>query len=224
MKIEYLPGIVPGQKIDLSKFSEAPKLRVEKLQQLFANRLAAKSLEYNQKFGQEWLNADGTVKHFDHPDREEDERLVIMQEKQWSKEVGKSIETWKRDKERDPSSLTEMGLTVCLQRLLPERFMVVRSSAYDDYNNGVDQLIIDRETGMVVCGIDEVIERTGDTGPSKKEEKVRNKMQKGGAKVKYGARVVEGKLVLGSIGRVPAFYISLSKSDLVKLGAALEEE
>lgn len=166
----------------------------------------------------------GRNQAFDHPDRAADERLIAAQEEQWAKEAGKSVEAWRLAKERDASSLTEMGLTICLQRLLPERFIVVRSSAYDDYNNGVDQLIIDQETGMVVCGIDEVIEMAGNKGPSKKESKVKNKMLKGGAKVKYGARVINGELVLGSIGRVPAFYISLSKTDLVKLGAALEAD
>ncbi|MDP3837004.1 MAG: hypothetical protein Q8Q67_02805 [bacterium] len=224
MKIDYLPDLVPGQTIDLDKFNRPPRLETDKLQQLFKERLAVKSLEYNNQFGREWLNSDGSVKHFDHPDRAEDERLNAMQEEQWAKEMGKSVEEWRLAKERAPATLTEMALTILLQRLLPERFMIVRSSAYDDYNNGVDQLIIDKETGLVVCGIDEVIENVNKPGPGMKEEKVRNKMLNGGAEVKYGARVVEGELILGDIGRVPAFYISLSKSDLVKLGAALAEE
>jgi len=110
-----------------------------------------------------------------------------------------------------------------LQRVLPDNFIVVRSSVYDDYNNGVDQLIIDRESGVVICGIDEVIDRQDNVGPSKKEEKIRQKMMRGGAKVKYGARVEGKNLVLDSLKNIPAFYLSLSPKELEILAKNLQE-
>jgi len=220
MSIEYLPDVKAGQKIDLSRFKEKKNFEGEKMFEFFHQQLAEKAEAYNRYYNQEWLADDASIKLFEHPDREEDERLIGMQEGQWAKERGVSLGQWQHDKERNPAALAEMALTIFLQRCLPERYMIVRSSFYDDYNNGVDQLIIDRESGTVVCGIDEVIERAGCSTPGNKEGKIRRKMQKGGARVKYGARVVEGELVLGRLGRVPAFYLSLGKNDLTELQTA----
>jgi hypothetical protein len=225
MGIDYLSGIQPGMKIDLNRF-ERPKQappRPESFLMLMKEKLAVKAEEYNRIHSHNWLNSDGSINLPEHPDWEKDELIADEQEKQWAAESGKSREQWLIDKEKNPASLTEMALTLSLQRLLPERFMVVRSARYDDYN-GVDQLIIDRANGSVVCGIDEVIDREGNTGPSKKEEKIRKKMLNGGAKVKYGVRVEGGSLQLGNLKNVPAFYLSLSPSELAILCQDLSQD
>lgn len=224
MPIEYLPNIQAGGKIKLEPEKKS-RFNPEKLSAFFNEQLALKASYYNQIYDQDWLDERGCLRMPEnHPDKESDQELINIQEQAWAAESGKSVEKWREDKEKNPATLTEAALTLMLQRVLPDNFMVVRSSAYDDYNNGVDQLIIDRESGAVVCGIDEVIDRQGNTGPSKKEEKIRQKMVRGGAKVKYGARVEVGNLVLGGLKNVPAFYLSLSSQELAILGDNLQKK
>lgn len=223
MKIDYLSNIEPGSKIDLSnQRPEKRKFNSEVLLIKLKSLLAQQVDKYNQIVGDDWLDEQAAVKFFDHPDREKDEELVLIQEEQWAKESGKSREQWLEDREKNPANLTEIALTLMLQKLLPERFMIVRSSAYDDYNHGVDQLILDRESGEAICGIDEVIDRDYYHGSSKKEEKIERQMLKGGFQVKYGAKFIDGNLNLQSLRNIPAFYLSLEKDDLTDLADSLE--
>jgi len=219
--IEYLPDIKVGEKIKLEP--EKAKLNPEKLLPVLKDCLAKQADKYNREYGRSWLNLDASINMSTQPDAEAELERIGEQEKQWASECGKSHKQWTEDRELNPAMLTEMALTVMMQRLLPDRFMVVRSATYDDYNYGVDQLIIDKETGAVVCGIDEVIDKLGNMGPSIKEDKVKNKMLKGGARVKYGATVRQNQLKLEPIQNIPAFYISLQKKELVKLGESISE-
>lgn len=234
MGIEYLPGVDVGAKIDLDRFQKNDrfKLRPEQLLPVLKEKLAQRAGEYNSIYGQDWLDDNCAIKIFqndnesdeDETSMEEDRELVKMQEQQWATEVGKTVDKWREDKEKNPANLTEIAISLSLQRLLPENFLVVRAYSYDDYNNGVDQLIINRATGQVVCGIDEVIDRQGNSGPNKKEEKVRRKIIQGGVSVKYGALVQGGALKLGALKNIPAFYLSLDKTELTDLCAALSKE
>lgn len=221
MSIEYLAGIKPGAKIDLPE--KRPRLNPEKLLPVLKQQLAIKAEKYNQEYGRDWLEEDGSIKPFGGDVLKETE-ITLAQEEQWAIESGKTLEQWQEDKEINPANLTEMALTLMLQRTLPERFMVVRPSTYDDYNNGFDQLIIDKTTGVAVCGIDEVIGLDGNKGPSKKEKKIKDKMLRGGVKAKYGVSVRNDSLSFKALQNLPAFYLSLEKDELVKLGESLEKE
>jgi hypothetical protein len=217
--IEYLPDIKVGEKIKLEP--ERPKLHPEKLLPVLKDCLSRQASKYNELFGLSWLKTDGSVNMSAWSNSDFDLKANKTQEEQWASESSKSHEQWMRDRELNPAMLTEMALTVMMQKLLPDRFIVLRSATYDDYNYGVDQLIIDKETGTVVCGIDEVINKLGHTGPSIKEDKVKQKMLKGGVRVKYGASVHNNKLILESMQNIPAFYISLEKEDLINLGESI---
>lgn len=225
MKINYLPNLEPGSKLDLGKRDfDKIKLNPEKALNICRQLLKHRVDDYNKMIGRVWLNEDGAVKLFAHPDRPFDEKMINAQEAQWAKEKGKTVEAWRADKEKDPANLTEMALTLMLQKILPDRFLVVRAASYDDYNNFVDQLILDRESGDVICGIDEVVERDAYKGPNKKEAKIRHQMEKGGFKVKYGVKFEKGELKEQSLKNIPAFYLSISKDSLAKLVANLEQE
>lgn len=223
MKIDYLPNIEPGSKIDLpNNRSERRKLKPESLLIKLKSLLSQQADKYNEMVGHEWLDERGAIKIFDHPDQEKDEDWVVNQEEYWARESGKSREKWLEDKEKNPANLTEMALTLMLQKLLPDRFIIVRSSAYDDYKYSVDKLILDTESGEVVCGIDEVIDYEYRDGPSKKEGKIKEQMLKGGFQVKYGAKFINGALSLQSLRDIPAFYLALKKDDLIDLADSLE--
>lgn len=224
MSIEYLSNIKVGDKIKLEQ-EKKNHFNPEKLLAFLNEKLSIKAGYYNKIYGQDWLDEKACLRIPEtHPDKKSDQLLIDIQEQTWARESGKDVEQWRQDKEKNPALLTEASLTLMLQRVLPDNFIVVRSSAYDDYNNGVDQLIIDRDSGVVICGIDEVIDRQGNTRPSKKEEKIKQKMLRGGAKVKYGAKVEQGRLVLGSLQNIPAFYLSLSPKELATLGEGLQED
>lgn len=212
MAIEYLDNISVGSKLDVSQFKkEKPKLNTEQLYRHYYTLIKQETEKYNKLANQEWLNEDGSMKMLEHPDLNYDLQLVEAQERNYVIDSKK--------KENDPAMLSELLITVLLQKLLPERFVVVRSSKYDDYNNGVDNLILDKESGSVICGIDEVIARGDFNGPSKKELKMRNKMEKGGFQVKYGAKFKDGKIIFESLKNIPAFYLSVDKNDFVKLSS-----
>ena len=227
MSIEYLPGIKPGDVIDLSKFNKSKKEKeltsestlesyLPFLKETLSNISEKKNLDFPG-----FLNSSNRIE-IAGPDEEADKKLVSTQAKTYSAEAGKTLEDWNHDTEKNASNLTEMALTVLLHKFLGEDFIIARSSEYDDYNNGVDQVIIYKPTGEVVCGIDEVISKLGEEGSQKKVTKLENIMAKGGAHIKYGAKLEDGKLVRAELRNIPAFYMSLSKLELGELLESLK--
>lgn len=221
MGIEYKPGIMPGQKIeidarDYKKYNpENRKLTFEEYLPCLKDCLVKVAAESNRDF-ENFLDSDGRISLVGE-DIEKDNFLMSAQEEAFSKEEGKDLVTWNRDREKNPGNLTEMALTIMLHKFLKEDFIVARASRYDDYNQGIDQVLVYKPTGEVVCGFDEVIGNIGDDGGSKKSAKLEKKMTGGGAHIKYGAKMEEGKLVRAEVRNVPAFYMSLSKDELREL-------
>ena len=118
-----------------------------------------------------------------------------------------------------------MAVTVLLDKAIGSRFVVVRASNYDDYRNGVDNVIVDKETGAVICGFDEVIGHEGDDGAEKKSDKIKKIMARGGASLKYGLGFnQENELGVKSLNNLPAFYLSLSKQELQSLLVSLDKD
>lgn len=221
--IKYLPGIQAGQKIDLSKFDKKkpekifrPEVHLDNLKQ----QLVALAAEVNGEFG-DFLDAEGQIILIGR-DAVSDAALVEQQEEGFALELGKSREDWRRDKDLNPANLTEMALTLVLHKFLKEDFIIARASSYDDYNNGVDQVVIDKKTGAVVCGFDEVITHFKDRQSPKKEGKLEEKMLAGGARLKYGATVIDNRLERRPLRNIPAFYLSLTKEDLIKILSSLK--
>lgn len=110
----------------------------------------------------------------------------------------------------------EMLKTVLFDRFIGEDFYVLRSSKYDDYHNGVDNILINKKTGDVVCAFDEVAtlsESITDTNKEKKEKFIKDRIRRnGGAKINYGFKIdkerhIEPVILEG----VPLFLISLNE-------------
>ena len=137
-----------------------------------------------------------------------DKKKVKELEKKWHKE----------EKEKNFGELWEKAKTVILNKIISSGFIVVRASKHDDYENGVDNIIIDKETGNVVCAFDEVSAEEGTEKEAEKSEKVEGKNKEGGATIKYGITVnEENKIIKKEIKNIPVFYLRLSGRDLVKL-------
>lgn len=214
--IEYLPGIKPGDKIDLSKFEKFKKEpSFESYLPYLKEALLKVSADNNYEIFN-FLDNEGRI-NLEGAEAESDKSLVDAQEQGFSQGMGKDLETWRRDSEKNPANLTEMALTIMLHKFLKQSFIVARASRFDDYNNGVDQVLIFKPTGEVVCGFDEVLGNEGDDGGQKKEAKLERTREKGGAKIQYGAKMEDGKLVRSEVKNVPAFFMSLSKAELREL-------
>lgn len=127
------------------------------------------------------------------------------------------------NKKRSYGSLLEMAITVVFHKLLKNDFFVVRASQHDDYENGIDHLIVRKSDGVVVGAFDEVNDETTGQRFAKKLEKVKNKAEKGGAKIKYGftfeknPQTKEMQLKKKCLRNVPSFYLPLSTQELKEL-------
>ncbi|MDD2757808.1 MAG: hypothetical protein PHD72_00340 [Patescibacteria group bacterium] len=111
----------------------------------------------------------------------------------------------------------EMAVTALLHKILGGDYLVVRASALDDYNNGVDNIIINKQTGEVICAFDEVHESGTGERTEKKNQKIKTLAVRGGAKVRYGIKMEKGKLQRASMSNVPVFYLGLSSKELENL-------
>lgn len=134
------------------------------------------------------------------------------------------VEEHRKKKELSKSNQAEMVITALMHKMLKERFLVVRSSVFDDYKNGADNLILDKETGAVICAFDEVLENQSDKERAPvKIEKIKKKALLGGTEAKYGIALKEKKLVRDKVRNIPVFYLTLESKDLQKLTDDLYE-
>ncbi len=199
------------------------KINVERYHDFLLGEMSSIKNEVNGKFG-DFLDDEANIKIFslDNNDAENDKQKLRQKEEVWANEQHKDLATWQRDKERNPANIAEMAITLVLHRFLKDRFIVARASKYDDYEHGVDNVIIDKETGVIICGFDEVIDFDYRTEENKKVKKVKNSLEHGGTEIKYGATVIDGELQRKSFRNIPTFYLSLFKKDLDKLLLSLQ--
>jgi len=224
MPIEYLPGLKPGDKIDLSQFDNKKKSESRPEYYLYPIQEALRELAQRSEY-RGLVNDAGQI-IMSGPEAEFDNQNIKLNEEAWAKEEGQTWEEWTIRKESDPASLAEKGITLLFDRILRGKFAVLRASDYDDYENGADNIIIDRETGAVICGIDDVFGDESDDGGKRKAgkvDKIKRKMAKGGARIKYGATIKNDQLVPQELENVPLFYFSLSKKELSDLLHSISE-
>lgn len=224
--IEYRPEIErlkPGDKIDLDNLPsnrfEKRGLKSEAYWPALKAELAGLAKRLNSVYGP--VCTEGGQIKMGGPDWAQDNRLVEERQAEWSAELGKSRETFLADREKNPAALAEAATTLLFDKILRRDFVIVRAAEYDDYVNGADQLIIDKQTGAVICGVDDVLGHEGDDGGEKKEKKIDAKMRRGGAAIKYGATVRGGQLERQALFNIPLFYFSLSKEELINILPAL---
>jgi hypothetical protein len=108
----------------------------------------------------------------------------------------------------------EVLKTIIFYKFLHEKFIIVRASFYDDVYNQVDNLIIEKETGNIVCAFDEVSTTSGPRLAKKQERFLINNIN--GATVKYGIRSTKDGLIRGEIENIPIFYIALPQENIDK--------
>ncbi len=213
--------------IDLSKFEKrGPKVNFEKVSSFLKNNLIKISKDINNeyKYLGTLLEDDLTIK-IDGPNSDLHKKIVQSKEEAWAAEKSCSISTWRDKKEKDPSSVAEMLITTLLHNALKDRFLVARASYYDDYENGVDYVVLDKETGALVCGFDQVLGMGKDDGSAKKREKIEKINLKGGARLEHGITFSnDKKIIKKNLKNIPAFFLAISKNDLDKIALLIQEK
>jgi hypothetical protein len=123
----------------------------------------------------------------------------------------------KKMKERSKQSKAnkiEQAIMLLFYKFLKEEFIVVRSAVYDDYKAGVDNLIVNKRTGEVICAIDDFHEGEHDRN---KAEKTKRKAEKGGSTVHFGLGVKDGKIIRTKMENLPVFYLGISSESFEAL-------
>jgi hypothetical protein len=108
----------------------------------------------------------------------------------------------------------EVLKTIVFYKFLHRKFIIVRASFYDDVFNHVDNLIVERETGNIVCAFDEVSTISGPEFVKKQERFLRNNIN--GARLKYGILSTKDGLKKGKIENIPIFYLALPPEQINK--------
>jgi hypothetical protein len=146
----------------------------------------------------------------------------LERNRDWGKEWfgGLSPEMARERRRLTEGEQLEMLAYAILAKNLGERFVVARTSPHDDRVNKVDTIILDKETGNLVCAFDEVGDASG-VNYEKKQTLVRDRNLKGGASLKYGigVRREKGKqeVVPSAAEHLPLFYLAVP-GDRVKKG------
>lgn len=141
----------------------------------------------------------------------------FYKEKYACKTLEDMLTQYQKNRESENGFLLEKALTVLLHRRLGSDFFVLRTSDYDDMANGVDNLIINKETGEVICAFDGLNEEFDNSRRNEKLHKVIKKSKAGGAKIKYGLKIEKQELQKQALHNLPIFYLSLNKNELNEL-------
>ncbi len=146
------------------------------------------------------------------------------------KEIEKDVKLIKEIKGNTEESLLTDGerlealKTIVFHKFLNEKFIVIRTALYDDVQNHVDNLIVEKETGNIICAFDEVSAISGPEFIKKQERFLRNNIN--GAKVKYGILSTKDSLIKDRIENIPIFYLALPPENInegIRNIASLEE-
>ncbi len=143
------------------------------------------------------------------------------------------LNEWKESRDLGDPSLAESAMTILLHKALGEKYIVVKSSSYDDYVNGVDNVVLSKETGKVVCAFDELVNldtaqegADNDRYYKKIERSKKNLARDGGMDVKYGISrdMNSGEYIRTATDNVPAFCLAIDTPSLHKLVRDMSEK
>ena len=124
------------------------------------------------------------------------------------------VRLYLQKKEREKNGQMEMFVAALFHKILKDDFLIMRASAYDDYINGIDTVMVNKKTGDIICAFDEVHNHEESDRADKKVEKIKKKAKKGGSTLSYGAVIEDEKLIRKEIKNLPVFFLSLSTKDL----------
>lgn len=151
-----------------------------------------------------------------YPDLRKDKELVEMWEEEWY--PGLTHEAREEERMRSDGEKLEMLKSAVFHKNLGSQFIVTRASRYDDIKNKIDNILLERKTGNLVCAFDEVGDTSGSIYEEKKNKIFERNTKEHGASLKYGISFEEvsgrQELRLGAVDHVPIFYIALPKTHI----------
>lgn len=165
------------------------------------------------------IDIDAFDEIYNKEDIEKDEKEVSRLDKIFARESNMSVDEWNDKKPLQPEEQLEILTTIAFHKNLGPEYLVVRSSKYDDYINNVDNLIIHRKTGKVVCAFDEVTNSNKENKYfNSKKESILEKNNKEGAEIKYGVTFENEseEMRLERLSHIPIFHLSLSEREIEK--------
>jgi hypothetical protein len=140
-------------------------------------------------------------------------RHISKEKKEKHLEKVKSLEVKlgiTHNKEKTGEQL-EMLKTALFDKFLGDKIFVLRSSKYDDYYNGIDNILIDKKTGEMVCAFDEVAfnDRSQDERLQEKKKDIYEKNVNCSGKLDYGFKFKNNSQEIqpSIIENIPVFYI-----------------
>jgi hypothetical protein len=184
-------------------------------------KLDAKQLEQDRKFTKErereWAGIKAPVEG-DGSER----RLSPEEKKKRDAENDAIVRDWSERRKKEKSKQLEMVVTILLHKAFGDKYIVVRSSKYDDYAGGVDNVIVNKETGAVICAVDDVREHERSDRRTNKEKEVLKKTRAGGAELAYGFTFKDGEIELKTMKNLPIFCLGLDEGEYDEIINAIE--
>lgn len=198
-----------------------------------------KKLSFFENIPENILNNNGQINPYSFQEEyskpEIDQDMVIMNEKKKAffqtyspsvqerygeidqNKLVKIIEHDKKEKMRD-GNISEDILFLLLNKVSCDRYLAVKSSDYDDYENGTDMLLIDTESNSVICAFDATISGVN-SRMNHKMKRAKDRVDSGrGMYVKYGISFNDKKEAkLGFVKNISPLFLDLDKNDLAKL-------
>lgn len=189
--------------------------KIMDLQEKLSENLRAEGIPVNNECR---LQISGFKNVYPQDDIEIDIKIVLELQKKWSEEGGVKKE----------GEQFEIIKTIIFNKFLGNDFVAVRSSLYDDFKNGIDNIILDKKTGNLVCAFDEVASISGKEFEDKKDKVLSRNIKQKGVKLKYSIYLKDGEIALGPTEQIPIFYLALPSSRLKeainRLSPSLEEK
>jgi hypothetical protein len=137
----------------------------------------------------------------------EEKKVTDEQHNEWLK---KRAET-----KNKKSDLLEMMNTLLLHKGLGKDYIVVRTCEGDDYS-GVDNIIVHKPSGTVICAFDDFHSGFGSDSEEKKMNYIKTSSKNGGVDLNHGFTIIEGKLVTKALHNIPIFYIAFNVIEFEK--------
>lgn len=112
----------------------------------------------------------------------------------------------------------EFFILEILYKFLSQDFIIVRSSEYDDIDNSVDTIVLDKHNGNIICAFDEA--STFSPYFEDKKRKILLKNIKGGTRLKYGLKLEylnnRANIKGSPVNNIPIFYLAIDIRDMEK--------
>lgn len=224
----------------MTNFSEMPinkeKKTNEQYRQEYNAAMKGIAQDFNTTYGIELLSDDCTVSMEHYGSTPEklvaDYEVIKKKEIKWVSEkegvnpddvTEKMHNDWllkQKDVKNKKSDILEMMTTLLFRKGLHKDYVIVRASKYDDYN-GVDNIIIHKASGAVICAFDDVhdFNFSIESNEEKKIKFVKKSAEKGGSTIEHGFTFINGEFIKQKIENVPKLYMAFTP---IELGKALE--